>query len=666
MKLRRSFRTPLTMLAGSLLLHVGSAFAADVDFLDMPLEELSKVQIISTPKFSENPDYNPSAISILTQADIRSFGWRSISDALRTLQGFNVTNDHAYTYAGVRGISPVGDFRARMQVLIDGASINENIYAAAPLDSAFPLDIGLVERIEVIRGPSAAVYGNDSMFGVINIVTRSGNSLGNGEVELGAGSGRERKLRASWRGQLAGKDIVLSASSFNADGLSLGFRDTLASGDRQQLHALGGEQGGQFFFRVRATDWRLNIIHGERDRTVATGSYTSIPDDRGHVETDRYSLIDFNKDWELAPKLMLHQRFYAGQYGYDGIFPYDMSPVTPYLLNIDKARGSWLGTDHRLVSTLRPGHRLTLSLEYRNNIRQNQLNYDLGYGCLGYSSAPCLDDQQRSEQLTLLAQDEIVVNGADTLIIGLRYDKNGAFWSPRLGIIHNDPALGLFKLLYGTAFRQPSPYEKAYVTPTYSYGNPGISPELMKSIELSWEKQFSPLSRLSTTIYSYRIKHLISTDSSGIVSNTTPVNASGLELAYEQRWFNGVRLRGNITAQHAADEHGHLDNSPKLMAKLNLAFPTLIHGLSGGLEGQWIDSRQVNMGQQKIGSYLLTNLNFRYQPEASHWEAGLGIYNLLDRRYQDPVSPDLLASGLTRSAMPQLGRTLQLRTVIRF
>lgn len=659
---RRPGAAPLALALLAAALPAGAATEA----LDLPLEELAQVRIISTPKFSENPDRIPSAVSILTRSDIQAFGWRNLADALATLAGFNVTDDHTYRYAGVRGISPVGDFRARMQILIDGVSINENLYASAPIGSDFPLDLGLVERIEVIRGPSGSIYGSDSLFGVINVVTRSGAGLEHGEVALAAGSGAARQGRATWGGLIAGHEILISASGFKAGGRSLAFGDLGAPGEERQVGGLGAEEGGQLFLRARGTDWRLTLIHSRRDRGVPTGSYATIPNDDRHREIDRYSLLDLGRDWQLAPQLRLQQRLYLGEYGYDGRFPYDYSPDDARLINVDRARGSWWGFENRLVSTARAGHRLSFGLEYRANTRQDQLNYDRGYGCFGISAAPCLDDRRRSEQFTLLAEDEIELGAADTLIAGLRYDKTGAAWSPRLGLIHDADSGGLFKLLFGTAFRLPSPYEKAYVTPTFVYGNPDLQPEKMKSLELTWEKPFSPSARLVATAYAYRIARLITTDATGIARNGSPVRAGGLEVGWEHHGSSGVRLRSSLASQYAGDDHGRLDNSPRHMGKFNLTLPTGIGGLAAGLEGQWIGPRLSDMGSRRIGSHALANLNFRYAPVGASWEAGLGIYNLFDRRYQDPVSPDLTAAGQTRSDLPQLGRSLQLRTLLRF
>lgn len=654
----------LTLLAASGSINA----AAALDAIDLTLEELVKVRIISTPKFAEDPDKIPTVVSILTADDIRSFGWRTVSDALRSLQGFNVTNDNTFVYAGTRGIAPSGDFLARMQILIDGVAINENIYGSAPIDSTFPLDIELVERIEVVRGPSASVYGGDSLFGVINVVTRNGQSLNGGEIGLGIGSGKQRHVRASWGGRVGDSNLLVSLSGFDAGGRALTFNDVDPTGLGQTLHGVGADNGGRLFVQARGADWRFTLIHGQRERMVPHGSYGTIPGDTGHTETERFSILDISKDWRLNARTTLQQRLYANAYGLDGRYPYDYSPADPRVVNVDKSRGNGWGLENRLISTAWAGHRWTLGLELQFSTRLQQMSYDVGYGCFNVGTDPCLDDRRHSRRFTLYAQDEIQIGNASTLTLGLRLDRPhqlGSFWSPRIGFVHDADAAGIFKLLYGTAFRNPSAYEVAYITPTFMYGNPNLASEKMRSIELSWEKRFGPSARLSAALYHFRIADLIMTDAAGIATNGEEVRASGLEIEYERRWANGTHLRTGYTTQHSASELGRMDNSPRHMAKLNLGVPTGLAGLKAGFEAQWIGTRLANNGTEHIASYTLTNLNFSYVPPGKAWEASFGIYNLFDHRYADPVAVDT-ALPLTRWYMPQHGRSFQLKTILRF
>jgi outer membrane cobalamin receptor len=663
--LRHSTRLFL-LLAASLC---AAPAQAEVDGVEMALEELVNVRILSTPKFAENADAIPSVVSILKREDIRLYGWRTLGDALRSLQGFNVTSDHTYGYVGVRGISPPSDYRPRLQVLIDGMAVNENIYASVPVDSTFPLDLDLVERIEVVRGPSASVYGGDAMFGVINVVTRSGESIGGIEGSVSFGSGRERHGRLTWGAEKGETDWLVSATGFDSVGRGLTMNDVAVAGDKQRAYGVGAENGGQVFIRARGTDWRFTLIHSERDRTVTNGSYGTIFNDRGHVESDRYSLAEFAKDWQLNAKTTLHQRFYVGEYGYDGLFPYDYSPAEARAINRDKARGDWWGFDNRLVSNAWTDQRWSLGLEYKFNTRQYQANDDIGYGCYGVGSDKCLNDSRQSRQFTLYLQDEIRLGTLDLLTLGLRYDNAGnlgSFPSVRLGFVHDAQQFGMFKLLYGTAFRTPSVYERFYTTPVLVYGNPDLQSEKMRSLELSWEKHLSQQSRLSAALYHFNVQRLGSTDTAGIATNGNPVNAIGLEVEFERHWANRSQLRMSYTTQYAAaDEGGWMDNSPRHMLKANLAVPTGIAGLMAGIEAQYLSDRRTGAGSAETGSYALTNLNLGYAPAGQFWDASLGIYNLFDRHYSDPIAPDNLLA-VPRGSMPQLGRSVQLKTNFHF
>ena len=658
-------------LLASLLILLAAPAMADVDPVTMALDDLLKVSIVSAPKFADNPDQIPSKVSILTAEDIRLYGWRTLSDALRSLQGFNVTSDHTYDYIGMRGITNPGDFRPRLQILIDGMPINDNIQSTSPSDTSFPLDIGLVDHIEVIRGPSASIYGGDAMFGVINVVTRSGQSVHGGETRLILGSGSERRLRATWGGIVDGKDVLISFTGADVAGRSLILNDLNASGNAQGIQRVLGENGEQLFVKVKGSDWNLIFTHARRDREVPSGTYGTLPNDRGHTEADTYSILKTTKDWILNTNNTLQQSFYAGTYGYDGKFPYAFAGSTT--TNIDKLRGSWWGFENRLVNTAWSGQRWTMGFEFKANVRQDMYNHDQnnqGVLCVGAArpDAPCLDSRQQSQQATYMVQDEIQIGSAALLTLGLRHDNfgsNGHFTSPRLGLIVDADNAGLFKFLYGTAFRAPSVYERFYSPPGTTVGNPDLQPEKMRSLEFSWEKRLSQQSRLSATAYHFQIEHMIGADAIGLSMNSTPIKANGLELEYEYQWTNGTRLRTGYTVQRAAGENGLIANSPQQMAKLNLAFPTGISHLMAGSEAQWISTRKSDSGTERVASYFLANLNLVYAPAGQNWDISLGIRNLFDQRFVDPVLTDN-ATAIPRWQMPQIGRSFMLRSTLRF
>ena len=115
-------------------------------------------------------------------------------------------------FVGVRGVS-LGDFNSRILLLVDGHRVNNNLTDGAFVDTAFLLDMDLVDQVEVIRGPSAVLYGNNAFFGVINVVTRTGAQLNGLEVSGGYGSFDAYKTRVSY-GKLYknGVDCLLSGT----------------------------------------------------------------------------------------------------------------------------------------------------------------------------------------------------------------------------------------------------------------------------------------------------------------------------------------------------------------------------------------------------------------------------------------------------------------------
>lgn len=666
---RREARLALLMVA-ALLLAPG-AWGEEVDFTDIPLEDLVNVRVIRTPKFAINADFTPSSISILTRDDIRAYGWRTLADALRTLNGYTISGDHTYNFVGVRGVSAPGDYRSRLQFLIDGIPTNENIYGSANIDSSLPIDLDLVEHIEVVRGPSASVFGGDSMFGVINIVTRNGGSLQGTEVSVSRGSGRANTGRVSW-GRLTegGTDVLLSYTGTYASGSRLNVPEMGAAGVDGPASGVGGERGGKFYARAKSDAWRATFIHSVRDRSVPTGSYETEFNNSAHREADIYTLAEVANDHKLTRETSLHTRLYAGQYVYKGDFPYDYQP--PYLINRDRALGQWWGFESRLLTTAWQGHRWIAGVEYKGNIRQNQRNDDHGYGCFDSGTGlgtgrDCLNDRRQSRQVSIYAQDEIAIGDATYLTLGLRYDQLSdmpGHWSPRVGLVHQNDSGGTFKALLATAFSDPSVYQRYYAAPGFSVANPDLVPERMRSLDLTWEQRLGQSSKLVTSLYYFRVQDLLGIDpATGLTANLPDVTGRGLEVEFQHRWRNKAALRAGYTLQVPGIASGNLENVSRHSVQANLSLPLFSSEWLAGLEGQLVSRRRATTGW--VAGYGVANANLTYQPSGQNWDVAVGLYNLFDHRYEDPVALDTTLGGL-RDRMPQFGRTFRLKFTARF
>jgi TonB-dependent Receptor Plug Domain len=85
----------------------------------------------------------------------------------RACAASTLTYDHDYSFVGVRGFGRLGDYNIRTLVLVDGHRINDNIFGEAYVGSEFLVDVEVMERVEILRGPSSSLYGADAFFAVI-------------------------------------------------------------------------------------------------------------------------------------------------------------------------------------------------------------------------------------------------------------------------------------------------------------------------------------------------------------------------------------------------------------------------------------------------------------------------------------------------------------------
>jgi outer membrane cobalamin receptor len=170
---------------------------AEADVAQLPLEQLMQMEVRTASRYLQSALEAPAAVSVVTAEDIRTFGYRNLAEILASMRGLYVSYDRSYHYLGMRGFSTPGDYNTRVLLLVDGVRFNDNLYDQAPVGTDFPIDIDLIERVEFVPGPSAAVYGANAFFGVVNIITREGRQMKGAQLGTELGSHGHARLRFS-------------------------------------------------------------------------------------------------------------------------------------------------------------------------------------------------------------------------------------------------------------------------------------------------------------------------------------------------------------------------------------------------------------------------------------------------------------------------------------
>lgn len=172
----------------------------DNPLLDLSIEELMKVEVTTVSRRSEKLTQVASAVFVITQDDIRRSGATSIPEALRMAPGVEVARIGTDKWAiNIRGFN--GRFADKLQVLMDGRSVYNPLFSGVQWEQQDTL-IEDIERIEVIRGPSAAVWGANAVNGVINIITKKAADTQGALLTAGGGTFEHGFVGARYGGKI--------------------------------------------------------------------------------------------------------------------------------------------------------------------------------------------------------------------------------------------------------------------------------------------------------------------------------------------------------------------------------------------------------------------------------------------------------------------------------
>jgi outer membrane receptor for ferrienterochelin and colicins len=635
------------------------------DLTKLSLEELMNVEVVSTAsKYLQKTTEAPSSVSIVTGAEIRQYGYRTLADILQSLRGFFVTSDRNYSYVGVRGFGRSGDYNARVLVLVDGHRINDNIYDGLLIEGGFQMDPDLIDRVEVVRGPSSSIYGNNAFFAVVNVITRKGSTLGGAEVSAEAASFDTYKGRVTYGKKLVnGPEFLLSGTFLDSKGQRLYFPEFDSPGTNNGVaEDADGERHQSLFGNVSYRGFTLQAAHVLREKGIPTASFGTVFNDPRTKTWDQRTYVSLEYDQPLFSALSIRARATWDRSYYWGDYVYDYPPVT---VNRDFGFGEWWGAEAMLTYTGIPRNTLILGSDFQESLRQEQGNYDQD------PHRDYFDIQSDIDRQGLFVQDEYRISSQVILNAGLRLDHHSTFGqkvSPRAALILNTDRRTSLKLLYGQAFRAPNAYELYYSDAKSSVeSNPNLEPETVKTTELVAERLLGEHLKVTVSGFYYtidgRIAYRVDPETGfSQYRNAEKIESKGVEAAASAQLPAGVTGRASWAYQQTsnAETGEELVNSPRHLLKLNMAVPLFEEKLSAGLEARYTTGRLTLAGNE-AGGFFLANLTLLSRSLVRGLDVSASIYNALGRRYGDPG-----AEEHQQYVIQQDGRSFRLKATFRF
>jgi outer membrane receptor for ferrienterochelin and colicins len=617
--------------------------------------------VYSASKYEQKVTEAPSSVSIVTAEEIKRFGYRTFADILRSVRGFYVNYDRNYSYVGVRGFTRSGDWNGRILILLDGHRLNDGIFDSALVGTEFIVDVDLIDRVEIVRGPSSSIYGSNAFLAVINVITKRGRDLQGAEISASGGSFDTFTGRVTYGQRFQnGVEPLLSGSYLRSHGHRRLFFSEFndPSTNNGVARNRDGEEAYSNFAKLSWQDFTVSGAYGSRTKDIPTASYGTLFNDPRAQTTDQRGFLDVKFERAISKDWWVLGRLFYDSYYYQGLYPYATA------LNEDSGTSDAIGTEGQVTTRVLANHTITVGGEFRYDVRQDLQNFDRN------PHVEYLDERGDSMRWGIFAQDEFTLLPQLTLHGGARYDYYETFGStanPRVGLIYTPLPETILKLLYGTAFRAPNTYERSYAS-LIQKTNRDLEPETITTYELVLEQYFGQHLRATAAGFYYTIDNLISLvrdpmDNLLVYRNEGQVRAHGAELELERRWSNGLLGRASYTYQRAEDERTgeRLVDSPMHLAKFMLSVPLIRDRLFVSPELQYMSERKLRTGGDAqdvvLANVTLLSLNFPFKG----LEVSASVYNLLDYRYRDPASEEH-----RQSAIEQDGRTFRLKLTYAF
>jgi outer membrane receptor for ferrienterochelin and colicins len=606
--------------------------------------------ISAATKNAQTESEAPASIAVISSADILVYGYKTLDELLSGVAGFYTANDRNYSYVGTRGFSRISDYNNRILVLINGHVMNDDIYGGALMGTEFPLDMAMVERVEIVRGPQGfALFGNYAMFAVVNLILKDGITVDGLQATAGVGSFGQHRASFVFGRELGDQvNVLCSAIWGESKGEDLHFPvfDTPETGAGRAT-GLDDDHYRGVYLHSTWSDVAFAAGYTSRTKHVPTASYETLFGDPGFTTFDERGFADLKFAHEFTPGLRASARAYFDYTGYRGTAPYDVPAM-------DMSYGRWAGIDLMATHDFAWRNRITVGMEAARHFSRAYRNEDLAQ--LYFTT------EQPMSQVSLYAQDEFQALDNLVLTAGIRFDRSTEFpWeiTPRASAVYRPVNPLTLKLLVGGGFRTPGMYERYVDDPNAGYKlAQALSLERLRTVELVADYQVTTdiVARLS--VYEYELRGLIDVvpdpaDSLLQFRNGAPLSSHGAEL--ELLGALGFGVNGTVSYSfQTAQEDGtgeRLTNSPRHLFKTSVSRPCFdLFTLS--VQALYESGRKEMRGGETTPVFL-AHAGIVTAPILSRVRLACWCRNLFDTPYELPGSLDH-----RQDSLPQPRRTI--------
>lgn len=658
----------ILILTGIPILAAAIGVSAGEDrFIDSSTIELNPITVTAS-RAARMVSESPASVSIVSNQDIAQTNVQSVADLLKDIGGV-----YMYDPSGVGATGAVvnmrgfyGGMSTHQLVLVDGIPQNKGKDKLIDWDL---ISMDNVESIEVVRGPASALYGDNAMSGVINIITKKPKGKPETRVSSSFGSFDTQEYGVSTLGAHKQLGYLFGASHKTTEG----FRRHC---DYDRTHV-----GGKLDYAINdAQNLKLSIDYYQKERGAISWalSEAQIAQDRRQArpgtENDKSNEIksdlSITHAWDANDKTYTEATFYYKYNDADSFYTSNSTESSKReQLEDEDVFGLLLkgGLKQEIIGL---GHEFTGGIDLeRDNFAYEEYNAP-------YQQRGALRSDYRviKDKIGPFLQDEIKLIDPLRLIAGVRYDRVNFDFddqnttansktekmfkvTPKCGLVYMYQKESSLYVNYAQAFRTPT------IGQMFTYGssaNPDLKPEEATNYEIGLHHRLNEFLRANLSFYWMGLDNEIWYDyATKQYQNYGETSHRGVEASLDFKIFKWLSGFANYAYSRAKNESGsdsgkYLTSIPIHKASSGLHFVTDF-GLSWDLGitytgASYIDSTNYN----KLSSYTTADTKVSYEYKAV--KVFLAIDNLFDKEYNSYG----YVSGTTKYFNPAAGRTFTL------
>jgi outer membrane receptor protein involved in Fe transport len=544
-------------LIGGIARQAHAQTATVPDLRTATIEDLMKLLVTTASRAPEGAADAPARVEIVTAAQIDRRGYRSLLDVLKDRPDFKVDLAGNWdfpaelTVQGVRGA-------ANIILLLDGIRISSPTNEPLPIVANYP--VHTARQIEIMYGPASALYGADAFSAVINIITKDAGESAGLTVGTSVGAFGLVNQTVSYGTSFGSNGSLVVGGQFLHDG-----QPDLSRYYPGDFNGMLAQKSGTFLTVFGpmtpnppvSPDYHIPLSAHSMQATLRVGGFqltlfenqSHLPSTAGVYTPDNVAYTDaaFNQN-ELFVGAGTYTRSIGGATSTSTVTVsrHELNPTSGYMdlysnmrRSYKYAYGSMFQADQMvswkpvaaLALTIGGTYQRFFAIPQTADLNAPIQSQDTPGTILG---TDIVDDfiKLRYANTGVFAQARYTVTPRIVLTLGARGDYNtryGGTFNPRVGLVAQATASTTFKLLYGTAYLAPSPYQgyshygsfisadggATFSSDYWHVPNPNLKPQQKKTVEATVSQQLGPNLNLSGSAFYSVFDHLFETSDAG-------------------------------------------------------------------------------------------------------------------------------------------------------